>query len=476
MSIEVETKQPESPNGQLASLPTSTAGRQRPPLWRQRRFQLLALFVALAFVAALVSNNVIARQYTPEGAVRQYLSALQAGDGAQAWAAIQVTAPTAPVAATLTDRSALQAALTSGKPDIKTFTITATSQLDSATTAVEVTYDTSGGSKRAKFLVQRSGETHFGIYPVWHVVITPTVLEITLPKGSSGVSVDGKAIGLLDGKSTVAVLPVLHRLQVTGTAILAAQTIPVDAFFSLGQSATYKPALTPAGVEKAKAAIKAAFAACAQQTDSIGPDHGCPQDPGLSGSVSGQWSIVGDPTQDLTIMVDKDQNITGLGHYQMVFTYQSHGTQHLPAAGGYAASLVTSSADVALGAIANTQDAPALQRPAGATDQAIKDAVTKGFAQCAKSTVDFLADCPQELIDLEVSNISWSESADPLAGATINFDSSTGLISVNGNDTMMASYLSVGHPTTRASFTRTYSAELLWDGQGLQLVTIVGII
>ena len=473
MSVEVETKEPESPNGQLTpSAPPH--GAERLATWRRRRYQVGVLLVSVAFVAALVVNNLLARQYTADGAVRQYMSALQTGDGAQAWAAIQVTAPTAPVAATVTDRNALQAALSSGKPDIKDFTITSTNQLDSTTTAVAVTYDTSGGSKQAKFLVTRSGQTHFGIYPVWHLVITPTILEVTLPKGSGSVSIDSKQIALPDGKSTIAVLPLVHRLQVTGTAMLTAQTISVDAFFSLALSVAYKPALTPAGLASAKVAIKAAFAACAQQTDSIGPNHGCPQDPGLSGSVSGQWSVVGDPTQDLTIALDKDQNIIGLGHYQMVFTYQSHGTQHLPAAGGYAASLIMSSADVAVSSIANSQDAPGLQRPAGATDQAIKDAVAKGFAQCAKSTVDFLADCPQELIDLEVSKISWSESGDPLAGATINFDSSTGLISVSGNDTMTASYLSIGHPTTRASFTRTYTAELLWDGQSLQLVTIIG--
>lgn len=274
----------------------------------------------------------------------------------------------------------------------------------------------------------------------------------------------------------MAVLPIVHKLQVNGTAVLTAPTVPVDAFFSLAQPVAYKPGLTSAGLTKAKAAIQTAFAACAQHTNSTASGSGCPQDADLNQSVSGQWSMVGDPTQDLTIGFDQDQNVAGLGHYQMVFTYQSHGTQHLPAVGGYIASLVMAAADVAVGSIANTQDAPALQRPAGATDQAIKDAVAKGFAQCTKSSVDFLADCPQELIDLEVSNISWSMRGDPLAGATINFDSSTGLISVHGNVAMTASYLSVGYPKSGASFTRTYAAELLWDGQGLQLVTIVGII
>ena len=96
MSIEVETKEPESPNGELPPPTVSTDAQQRLRLWRQRRYQLAALFVAVAIVAALVGNNLLARQYTADGAVRQYLAALQTGDVSKAWDAIQVMAPTAP--------------------------------------------------------------------------------------------------------------------------------------------------------------------------------------------------------------------------------------------------------------------------------------------------------------------------------------------------------------------------------------------
>jgi hypothetical protein len=37
------------------------------------------------------------------------------------------------------------------------------------------------------------------------------------------------------------------------------------------------------------------------------------------------------------------------------------------------------------------------------------------------------------LIDLQVSNVSWAMSGDPLAGATISFDSSSSLITVQGS-------------------------------------------
>ena len=207
MSIEVQTNELASPNGELAPQPKAADGSRRLPIWRYRRYQLIALFAAVAFVATLVGNNLLARQYTPDGAVRQYLSALQASDSNRAWEAIQVTAPTALVTATVTDRSALQAALAVGKPDIKNFAVTHTNQLDTKTASVEVTYDTSSGSKQAKFMVQRSGKTSFGIYPLWHLMISPTILQITLPKGSTGISLDGKAIALPDGRSTIAWSP-----------------------------------------------------------------------------------------------------------------------------------------------------------------------------------------------------------------------------------------------------------------------------
>ena len=40
---------------------------------------------------------------------------------------------------------------------------------------------------------------------------------------------------------------------------------------------------------------------------------------------SGQWQLVGDPTQSLAFSVDADGSLVGAGHFQMVFTYQENG-------------------------------------------------------------------------------------------------------------------------------------------------------
>src|SRR5712692_2768311 len=152
----------------------------RPKLWQQRRSVMTAAILVLAVVGAGLGNNILARQYTPDSAVRQFLSAVQSGNASDAWSVIQVSAPTQPVAAMLTDQAAMQSALSAAKPDIKSFALTGTSN-SGPVSIVNVSYDTATGTKQTKFMVQRSGETHFGLYPAWHLVVEPTLLSITLP-------------------------------------------------------------------------------------------------------------------------------------------------------------------------------------------------------------------------------------------------------------------------------------------------------
>jgi hypothetical protein len=436
-----------------------------------------AILVAVV-VGAGLGNNFLARQYTPDGAVRQFLSAVQSRNASDAWSLIQVSAPTQPVAATLTDQPAMQSALSAAKPDIKSFTLTGTSNSGSVS-IVSVSYDTTSGTKQTKFVVQRSGETHFGLYPAWHLVVEPTLLSITLPTGGSGVTIDGKTVALHSGTSTVAVLPVPHKVQINGTQMLAAQTLTVDAFLSLGQSVSYQPTLTPAGMDKATSAIKTWFTEiCGRRTQANIDDGSCPQ--GLSFQLEwpGQWQVVGDPTQDLAITFDKGLNIAAVGHFEMVFAYQEHGyqgTQHEPSGGGYTAALDLGPTDLQVKTIQAAKGLPALTRPAGATDQAAKDQVAQAFTKCAAVQAENVADCPQQAPDIAITNVHWTLTGDVLSGATVSFDPATGLYTVHGNFSMSVSYLWLDqYSRSGTSYVKAYNARLFWDGQGLQLVTIEG--
>jgi hypothetical protein len=477
MSIETETTAPSASDAPVQT-PNTVTANHKPEPWRRRGYQITAGLIALAVIASVIANALIARQFTADGAVRQYLAALQSGDANSAWDAIQVSAPTQPVAASLTNRAALQAALSAAKPDIKSFVISGDTQIDSATTMVAFTYDTSGGSKQAKAVVQRSGQTHLGIYPAWHLVMPPTLLQITLPKGSGGVSFDGKAVSLPQGvKSTVAVLPLAHRVQLSGTQLLVSQTIEVDAAFSLGQTVAFQPQLTPGGMDKARAAVKAAFATCALSTDANADSGACPQTVGYSYSVSGQWQLIGDPTQDLTVTFDKDSNPTAVGHYQMTFAIQQSGAfglQHFAISGGYGALLLLGATDLSVASIKAATGLGPVQRPAGATDQAAKDLVAKALKQCAAARAQWVADCPQTLLVAGPTNVRWSMKGDPMTGATVTFDPMTGMYTVHGNVHMVASYIWYGSAYNTSSVGSTYSAYLFWEGQSLRLVTIGG--
>jgi hypothetical protein len=476
MSTAVGPAQPASPATEPQPTPgeAPSAARRRP--WHQRNYRIAAALLVLALLAVAVANNVLARQYTPDGAVRQYLSALQSGNAATAWNEIQVSAPTQPVTASLVDQVALRAALAAAKPDIRGFNVTSTTQVDAATDVVAFSYDTTSGTKQAKFTVRQSGEKSFGLYPLWHLIILPTILQVTLPKGSSGISVDGRALALPAGTSTIAVLPLAHQVQIGPTQVLSSQTVPVDAFFSAGQTLNYQPVLTAAGLVKVKGAIKAAFSKCALRTDPNADVDGCPQTIGYSISGSGSWKIVGDPTQDMVVSFDKNMSAVATGHYQMVFAYQEsgvQGVQHSSGSGGYSAALNLGPDAVTAASIQPADGLPTLVRPSGASDQAGKDLVAQTFKRCAAVRAQSVADCPQALISI-ASNVRWTLVGNPLSGASVNFDPNSGQFTVSGSFAMTVSYDFLGYPKTDSSFNTTYVADLFWNGKSLQLVTITG--
>ena len=117
---------------------------------------------------------------------------------------------------------------------------------------------------------------------------------------------------------------------------------------------------------------------------------------------------------------------------------------------------------------------PAIQRPAGASDQAAKDLVAKAFAQCAAVSAETVADCPQAAPDLIIANVHWGLNGDPVSGATVNYDGKSGLLTVHGNFSMSVSYTWFGSPRNRSSYITSYDASLFWDGQALQVITIDG--
>jgi len=449
-----------------------------PKPWQTRRFQLAAGALIALLVVAVVADNLVARQYTPEGAVRDYLAALAAQNGQAAWSDVTVATPTEPTAVSLTDATAFRSALGVAKPDIQSFDIIGASSSDSEQATVKVALRTSAGTKQTAFVVERSGDRRWLLYPVWRVVLTPALLTFNLPNGAGPVAIDGEKVVLPAGQAVVAVLPISHAVTFGATEMLAEQKISVDALGVGREAIAYTPKLSDAGLVKAKSSVATFFKdVCARQPSAHPSNSTCPQDVAADITYPGQWQLVGDPNQDLAIKLE-GQSLNAVGHYQMVFAYTESGikgTNHVAVGGAYAAALQLTAGDITVTKITRADGLTALDRQSGATDQAAQDLVAKAFARCASVSAEFVADCPQRAPDAVITNVRWRLTGDPTVGATVTYSGNTGILTVHGNFSMAVSYKSFGQARSRSSYVTAYDAHLFWDGQALQLVTIEGV-
>ena len=450
--------------------------------WRQRlgvRAQLVVALVLLVVIAAVGANVYFAGQYSPAGTVREYLAALQAGDSARAWSLMEVARPASQPNATLLTQKALAATLASNKPTYPGLTIGRTDSTGPGAT-VHVGYVSGSATRQVQISLVQTASRSLLLYPVWKVVVTPALLSVTLPTGSTGDSVDGQSVSLEAGKpQTIAVLPLAHRVQLLGSAMVGGTSQSVDASSSAAVAVPVSATLTSAGTEAAKKAVVAGLTACAAKADLNPAD--CPQSSTASLVDQVHWQLVGDPITDLVVAFGADGSATATGHYQMVLSdHPSYGsgTEHQAVGGAYKASLRVSSTGVEVGPIQPAQGVPPLVRPSGATDQAAKDLVAAAFAACAAATTISVNDCPQvtTLAVADPKNVRWTLNGDPASAATVAFDGDHSDLSVTGDFAMAVSFSMSGSLFQGDSATKHYRADLFWDGNALQLVTVIGLL
>jgi hypothetical protein len=430
----------------------------------------------------VLANAVLEQQYSPASAVEQYLGATETGNAATAWAAAQIEAPAKPVDAKLLNQAALQAALAGTRANYQGLGLgTTTFGSGGGTATVGYSYRRLGATHQAAAIVERdSNERRLGFYPVWRVVVSPALLSFNLPPGGGTVSIDGQPLSLPTGKTfTVAVLPLPHRVELQASAMLQGDSQSVDSTDASGveTKVSFSAKLTASGTQKAGDAIKAAFAVCAAAT-SLRPEA-CPQSDSQPLADQPRWQLIGDPTADLAVALDASQQLAATGYYQMIFGYHptyGSGTEHDAIGGGYRALLRLTSTDVQPGSLAPATDLPAASRPSGATDQAATDLVAKALTACAAATSAEVNDCPQ-LTTLSVTNptnLHWTLTGDPVAGATVSFDGARSVLTVSGNFSMGIDFDMSGGHFHETSPVNRYRADLFWNGSALQLVTIVG--
>jgi hypothetical protein len=105
---------------------------------------------------------------------------------------------------------------------------------------------------------------------------------------------------------------------------------------------------------------------------------------------------------------------------------------------------------------------PGLVRPAGAVDLAVLGAVHDVFVDCTAPSSS--ASCPPGVLDNPTTAQS-TLTGDPTDGATVRFDSRTGLLVVTGKYSMVTS---TGTPVTGS-----YTASLFFDNLALRTLSVV---
>ncbi len=460
---------------------TTTAGS-----WRSRlglRGMLVAATILLLIAGAVLVNAGLSGQSSPEGTSQRYLDRLRSGDAEATWSAMQVTPPAQPVEAKLLDESSLKAALSTTKPNYGSATVTKTTQ-DGASAATDIRVSRPDGELQTTLQLRRDdAERRYGIYPTWRVMVSPAILRATVPDGASGVLVDGQPVHLSGaGEHKIAVLPVPHRVQVQAGSLLETQAVNADATYSAGGEVkvTLLPRLSKLGREKANAAIKAQFQACAGMT--VAAPTGCPQHSDINAKDALHWKLIGDPTAGASVDFDQNENLIGSGHFLMTLSYQpplrQGTTGHDVSGGAYQAHLQIKGSELQVTSIDQAGSLPNLIRPTAASDDAAKAMVKDALQKCATATIVNPTDCPQNtsLDYTSFKNIHWTLNGDPVGDATVNWDGEHQIFAVIGHYDMTLEYDELGTHVRSQSSTKLYQAKLIWDGNAYQLVTIEGLL
>jgi len=155
--------------------------------------------------------------------------------------------------------------------------------------------------------------------------------------------------------------------------------------------------------------------------------------------------------------------------------YGTSGVRHSAVGGSYSALLTVGQGSITVAGISQGTTVPALQRPAGATDQLAREAASAALNACAAATVVLPVDCPQSpfLPEASPKNVRWHLVGDPVASASVSFDSDSSLIKVDGAFEMVLDYDGQVGGTSH-SVNKHFQADLSWDGSNLILITIQG--
>jgi len=219
---------------------------------------------------------------------------------------------------------------------------------------------------------------------------------------------------------------------------------------------------------------------CAQVT--VLDPVACPQSATATGTVATvQWALLNDPRLSAAAIAHTTRLADGTMHtvvtvyerFQMDVTYTADGVPKLAYSSGVAQATMTWNGSAfdpititdgsVAGHVERGVSVPGLVRPAGVVDVAVLGALHDVFVACTAPSSG--GNCPPGGVLDNPATAQSTLVGDPTAGATVRFDSRTGLLVVSGTYSMVTS---TGTPVSGS-----YTATMFFDNLALRTLAVV---
>jgi len=285
---------------------------------------LIVLVILLAAGGGTVAygNFVLAPQYSPQRAVTDYFAAQVSGNATGMLDNATFLKGDGAISRFF-DQAAVKAMLAVGpNRQVAGVKVVSVDRIDDATSHVTVSMSWNGTSRTHVYTVAKDlGRVHDYFYYSWGVQIPYVSIHVTLPKQPGFVFVDD--VEAPADATTVQAIEGYHTVGMSGTDLYdqAANTV---AGFDGDVQVSFDGKLNSLAVQSAQAAIKRVFATCPATGECLGKTYYVQPKPGyivtevfrglpgyseLDASTSWKWSLSGDPTTGMKLVVTNDNGV-----------------------------------------------------------------------------------------------------------------------------------------------------------------------
>lgn len=244
---------------------------------------LVALVAATAASGAWLASDSLARTYSPENAVTDYLAAQKRGDVSFMLANANYLRDDGAYGQYF-GRAELEAMLALPRnTDISNVNVLSTTTVDSNTRNVAVAYTWAGHPLQRYFTVHADPtRVHYMFFNSWLVDIPFESIHLTLPNQPGAISVDGSQLPAGAPTSTVQVIPGFHKVTMGATDLYDAVSMDADGIDS-SPTVVFPGTITAGARAAAASLVRTAFAHCEpSESDCIDHPYYAPIKPGYT--------------------------------------------------------------------------------------------------------------------------------------------------------------------------------------------------